>query len=230
MVIEEQMIIPCDCVLLTGKVIVDESMLTGESVPVNKTAFDAANLDSDSSTSSRMSSCSLVASKERNSTVNNTSNSNNSNKNNSSNTSSVAGNLAQNKSGNILFAGTKVKAVYPTAADRRVQAVCYRTGFRSAKGQLVSLLLAPKDKFMSFVYDAIVVLLIMILFMHLIFIGIAVELARVGYAYNLIFLTYLDALTIAVPPALTACLTVSTAISIDRYTTLPNTTSLQMTI
>jgi P-type E1-E2 ATPase len=32
--------IPCDCVLLEGSVLSDESMLTGESVPVVKSALD----------------------------------------------------------------------------------------------------------------------------------------------------------------------------------------------
>ncbi len=32
--------VPCDCVLLQGKVLVEESSLTGESIPVIKQAYE----------------------------------------------------------------------------------------------------------------------------------------------------------------------------------------------
>lgn len=37
--------LPCDCVLLSGDCIMNESMLTGESVPVSKTPFRGTHLD-----------------------------------------------------------------------------------------------------------------------------------------------------------------------------------------
>jgi P-type E1-E2 ATPase len=39
--INDDMRVPCDCVLLEGSVLSDESMLTGESVPVVKSALDS---------------------------------------------------------------------------------------------------------------------------------------------------------------------------------------------
>jgi magnesium-transporting ATPase (P-type) len=45
--IENMVTMQCDAVLLDGTVVVNESMLTGESVPVTKTAFDASSVNMD---------------------------------------------------------------------------------------------------------------------------------------------------------------------------------------
>jgi P-type E1-E2 ATPase len=43
--IREGLIMPCDAVVLQGRVVVDESMLTGEAIPVTKTAIDIKTLE-----------------------------------------------------------------------------------------------------------------------------------------------------------------------------------------
>eukprot|EP01031_Cornospumella_fuschlensis_P030484 gene30484-36845_t len=187
--ITADMTLPCDAILLTGKVVVDESMLTGESVPVSKVPIDLSIVEPSSSGD----------------VVITTGNAADLYPNNEPDWSMT-------KSGSVLFGGTKVKATY---GDQCV-AVTYRTSFRSAKGQLVASLLKPKEGFVSFIADAVYVLALMFVLTTLLYIGTAVELADMGLDAGNVFLHYFDAITIAVPPALTACLTVSTTIAIAR--------------
>jgi predicted P-type ATPase len=201
--------LPCDCVLLSGRVSVDESMLTGESVPVNKSPIDPTVFVSATAPSPSPSTDpqrdSLILSKQ---------------------------------TGSILFSGTKilvaiapsrvktapVNATSPTSKDSASPSssrthcigVVYRTSFRSAKGQLISTLLNPQENFMSFFSDALYVILFMALMCSLLYLWSAMYLAGHGASSALITLKYFDALTIAVPPGLTASLTVATGIAISR--------------
>jgi cation-transporting P-type ATPase 13A2 len=180
--------LPCDAVLVSGRVSVDESMLTGESVPVNKTPIELSVFQS--STDSEETILSKLP-------------------------------------GNVLFSGTRVLLTSGTgpsdgsssetpAPTGDCIAVVYRTGFRSAKGQLISTLLNPKENFMSFFSDALWVILFMAVLCTSLYIWSAVYLRDHEASWGDIFIKYLDAITIAVPPALTASLTVATGISINR--------------
>ena len=44
LIIKANMIIPCDCVLIKGEVMIDEASLTGESVPVPKNSLSENGL------------------------------------------------------------------------------------------------------------------------------------------------------------------------------------------
>jgi cation-transporting P-type ATPase 13A2 len=176
--------LPCDAVLVSGRVSVDESMLTGESVPVNKTPIELSVFQ---------------------------------------NTTESEEMVLSKLPGNVLFSGTRVLLTSGTGLSTDDSqpagdciAVVYRTGFRSAKGQLISTLLNPKENFMSFFSDALWVILFMAVLCTSLYIWSAVYLRDHDASWGDICIKYLDAITIAVPPALTASLTVATGISINR--------------
>ncbi|CAN0319787.1 unnamed protein product, partial [Ectocarpus fasciculatus] len=176
------LVLPCDVLLTSGRVTVDESMLTGESVPVTKTPVDMNMISS----------------------------------------SLLDGGAAVDFSkypGSILFGGTHILQASGGAAEiaeGNPVGIVFKTGFRSAKGQLVATLLNPKEEFMGFFSDALNVVLFMFLLATTLFIWTGANLRGQNASWGLVFMKYLDAITIAVPPALTASLTVATTISIGR--------------
>ncbi|XP_065579463.1 polyamine-transporting ATPase 13A2-like isoform X2 [Artemia franciscana] len=153
---------PCDVLLLRGTVIVDESPLTGESVPVMKTALP--------------------------------------------NSSSIHF-LESEHNRHVLYGGTAVlQARY--FEGEHVLACVIRTGYSTAKGQMVSSILYPQPLDFQFERDSYK------------FIGILAGISALGVGYNLTRLLQLgmtgwsvfghtfDIVTIVVPPALPAAMTV----------------------
>jgi predicted P-type ATPase len=188
-VIQTGLVLPCDILLTSGRVTVDESMLTGESVPVTKNPVDMTMVREQ-----------LAAAGSAPATA------------------AAAIDFSKGP-GNIMFGGTHVVQASGGSADIAEGApvgVVYKTGFRSAKGQLVATLLNPKEEFMGFFSDAINVVIFMFFLATFMFIWTGYNLRSQNAAWGLVFMKYLDAVTIAVPPALTASLTVATTISIAR--------------
>jgi magnesium-transporting ATPase (P-type) len=116
------MSLPADAILVRGRVVVDESMLTGESVPVTKSAFQHSSTDKD----------------------------------------------ATKRTANILYSGTVVKVVYEGSGGggggveeegvaAAAVAMAYRTGFRSARGELIAALITPKVHIHNLLYFLFVV-------------------------------------------------------------------------
>lgn len=160
-------IMSCDMVLVTGTAIVNESMLTGESVPVTKSCLPQLDVANDETYSPEM---------HRRHTI---------------------------------FAGTQViQTRY--YGEHRVMAVVVTTGFSTAKGELVRSILCPKPIGFKFYQDSI-------RFIFVLFGMAAIGMAYVVYIYikrgspiTMILLRTFDIITIVVPPALPAAMTVGT--------------------
>ncbi|CED85070.1 ca-transporting atpase [Phaffia rhodozyma] len=174
---------PCDAVLLTGDAIVNESMLTGESVPVAKMPIkDDALLG--------------LSVEEKNGSTD------------------VSPALAAN----FLFSGTKIIRVRPANENpaARALALVVRTGFNTTKGALVRSMLFPKPMGFKFYRDSmrfIGVLGLIAGFGFLISVGKFIE---IGIKWHTILIRALDLITVVVPPALPATLSIGTTFAIDR--------------
>ncbi|XP_062411536.1 polyamine-transporting ATPase 13A3 isoform X2 [Sardina pilchardus] len=162
-------IMPCDAVLISGTCIVNESMLTGESVPVTKT-----NLPNPRQGEKGAEGDGLYCTEEH--------------------------------KRHTLFCGTNVIQTRFYSGEL-VKAVVVRTGFSTAKGQLVRSILYPKPTDFKLYRDASLFLLCL------------VAVAGVGFIYSIvlsimnqvpaktIIIESLDIITITVPPALPAAMT-----------------------
>ncbi|XP_073958763.1 polyamine-transporting ATPase 13A3-like isoform X1 [Choristoneura fumiferana] len=159
----------CDCVLLAGSAIVNESMLTGESVPVSKTALLRTDKAFD---------------------------------------------LKEHAS-SVLFCGTRViQTRYYN--NEPVRALVLRTGYNTSKGQLVRSILYPTPADFKFDRDSYKFIVILACIAVL---GLAYTVALKAYR-NLtpgdIAIKALDIITIVVPPALPAAMTVGRLYAVAR--------------
>ena len=176
--IKNMTIMQCDAILLNGNVIVNESMLTGESVPVTKipianTRSTSVNAASDPNQPLQMPPETRLNIKEH--------------------------------SKHILFAGTQViQTRY--YENERVKAVVLRTGFNTTKGDLVRSILHPKPVDFRFNVDTykyvaglgVIALCGMVA-------AIVIKVSKKNPAEDIVKRS-LDLITIAVPPALPGAL------------------------
>ena len=173
--------LPCDGLLLTGDAVVNESMLTGESVPVSKTPMTSDSLDL----------LDLSA-------------------------SSVHPDVAKH----MLFSGTRViRARRPQEGkdeEAAALALVVRTGFNTTKGALVRSMLFPKPTGFKFYQDSFRYIAVMAAIALCGFTASFVNFIELGLSWHLIFVRALDLITIVVPPALPATLTIGTNFAISR--------------
>ena len=156
---------PCDCVLLEGSVIVNESMLTGESIPVVKVGIPSSE-------------------------------------------SSVYDPEEDKKY--TVYSGTDVIQI----RSGKTTALVIRTGFSTMKGSLVRYILYPKPSKFSFNTDSYKYIIGMLLMS---IIGIIFQ-----FLYDSeseaeeVVIKCLDLITITVPPALPACMSVGINFALNR--------------
>ncbi|XP_064186142.1 polyamine-transporting ATPase 13A3 isoform X1 [Anguilla rostrata] len=162
-------IMPCDAVLLSGTCIVNESMLTGESVPVTKTNLPNPGLGVKGAEGD----CPYSSEEHKRHT---------------------------------LFCGTNVIQTRFYSGEL-VKAVVVRTGFSTAKGQLVRSILYPKPTDFKLYRDAYLFLLCLVAVAGIGFIYSIVLSVMNNVPVNTIIIESLDIITITVPPALPAAMT-----------------------
>ncbi|KIV85541.1 hypothetical protein, variant 1 [Exophiala sideris] len=173
--------VPCDSLLLSGDCIINESMLTGESIPVSKVPI----------TDGALPYVDLGA-------------------------TSIHPSVARY----FLFCGTKIiRARRPqdTDDDEAVAlAMVVRTGFNTTKGALVRSMLFPKPSGFKFYRDSFRYISVMGCIAAVGFIASFINFVKLGLAWHLIVVRALDLITIVVPPALPATLTIGTNFALSR--------------
>ena len=93
-------------------------------------------------------------------------------------------------------------------------------GYRSAKGQLVSSLLDPREGFLEFFNDMLWVIFAMFFLASILFIYQAFYLMSIGRTDGQIVLLYFDALTVAIPVTLMISLILSSMYSASKLEVL----------
>ncbi|CAD6192928.1 unnamed protein product [Caenorhabditis auriculariae] len=156
-------VLQCDCVLLNGAAIVNESMLTGESIPITKVALTDDGHDEFFSITKH------------------------------------------NKS--VMYCGTQVLQTR-FYKGQHVKALVLRTAYSTVKGQLVRSIMYPKPVDFRFITDLFKFIGVLSIVASFGFFYTAVVLVARGSTIFRVLIRALDLVTIVVPPALPAVMSV----------------------
>ncbi|KAG6126878.1 hypothetical protein E4U38_006643 [Claviceps purpurea] len=130
--------------------------------------------------------------------------------------SSVSSEIARH----FLYCGTRlIRARRPQEhreGDAVALALVVRTGFNTTKGALVRSMLFPKPSGFKFYRDSFKYISVMAIVAMLGFIASLVNFLRLELAWSVIIIRALDLITIVVPPALPATLTIGTNFALSR--------------
>jgi len=164
--------------LIAGDAIVNESMLTGESVPISKTPMRDGTLQE------------WRDGRE----------------------------ITPETAKSFLYAGTRIIRVRGSGANdlAPATAMVVRTGFTTTKGALVRSMLFPKPMGFKFYRDSMRFIAVLAGIAGLGFCVSAVQFVRLGVRVHTIILRALDLITVVVPPALPATLSIGTSFAIAR--------------
>lgn len=120
----------------------------------------------------------------------------------------------------FLFCGTKIIRARRPQEDQDGDAVALalvvRTGFNTTKGSLVRSMLFPKPSGFKFYRDSFRYISVMAVVAGIGFIASLINFIRLEVAWHLVIIRALDLITIVVPPALPATLTIGTNFALSR--------------
>ncbi|KAH8923688.1 hypothetical protein BT69DRAFT_143159 [Atractiella rhizophila] len=172
--------IPADLVLLSGEAIVNESMLTGESVPVPKVSIEQPHI--------------FRELRER------------------------PGELSPEASRHVLYSGTRVVRMRKSGNgyEGEAVAVVLLTAFNTTKGALVRSMLFPKPMGFKFYRDSFRFIGVLAGIAGLGFIVSSIRFVEMGIKWSTIAKRAGDLVTIVVPPALPATMSIGTTFAIAR--------------
>ena len=168
--VKEDIKMPCDAILLSGSAIVNESMLTGESIPVFKSELPKiSNKIYDPEVDTKY----------------------------------------------TLFSGTHVIQWRKTGNDEDIYALVIRTNFNTIKGSLIKSILYPKPSRFNFYTDALKFVAIMGL-ISMFGWACTVDVSLKYLSTKETIVRFLDLITISVPPALPAAMSVGIMFALSR--------------
>nr|CAG8510149.1 13919_t:CDS:10 [Entrophospora candida] len=185
-------VFPCDAVLLSGDCIVNESMLTGESIPVSKLPItDAALRLLD------LSSANVIPEVAKHFLFAGTK-------------------IVRVRKQKIGVNSSGSDSNFMIDDESAALAMVVRTGFNTTKGSLIRSILFPKPNSFKFYRDSFKFIGILSAIASIGFIISTINFIRMRVKVSLIILRALDLITVVVPPALPTTMSIGTSFAIQR--------------
>ncbi|KAJ1720971.1 hypothetical protein LPJ53_004447 [Coemansia erecta] len=195
-------VLPCDAVLLEGDCIVNESMLTGESVPVAKVPVIPAVFGK-----MRLASSTFGSDIAKHVLFSGT-------------------RLVRVKKNSLGFGGTRwleLEKQKQQGQQRpamgmpaRATAMVLRTGFNTTKGALIRSILFPRPNKFKFYEDSFRFIGVLAVIAALGFLASIGNFLRLGLDAHIIVVRALDLITVVVPPALPATMSIGVSFALSR--------------